>query len=293
MTAPYPFEVGTFRPPRRSPFPYLNPDLAEDDLETPGSQPPRPIVLFPGQHLPLYTSHPTIQDFLDDARARLLSMLPLHHEFHNRVESMITGQLLPIQPEGRARTMYPDGWRRVGAGTTRTMREPETDPTWNLERAWFISMWNEGSRGRWGEWEVVREKMEGGFRRYRVLHCQGEEPSGGRKRVREEHGVGGDFGLTGEQKREEVERKRERRRKLLAEMSGYGEAEEVEDEDTDTEMFGETEAGELVEDDGGDDSDPDEMMLGMERSISHLEARLNEWLESKKDKVHVQDDQGD
>lgn len=153
-------------------------------------------------------------------------------------------------------------------------------------------MWNEGSRGRWREWELVRGRMEGGFRRYRVLHCQGEEPSsGGRKRVREEHEVGGDVGLTDEQVVEEEERKRERRRKLLEEMSGYGEAEEV--EDTDLEMSVETEAGELVEDDGDDDSDSDEMMEGMERRVSHLEKRLSQWLESKKDDVHVQNDQED
>ena len=150
-------------------------------------------------------------------------------------------------------------------------------------------MWNQGSRGRSGEWELVKEKMEGGFRRYRVLHCPAEEPSGGRKRVREQHGFGGDVGLTDEQRVEEEERKRERRRKLLEELSGYGEAEEV--EDTDLEMSIETEAGELVEDDGDgdDDSDSDEMMEGMERRVSHLEARLSKWLESKKDEVHVQD----
>ena len=154
-------------------------------------------------------------------------------------------------------------------------------------------MWNEGSRGRWGEWEVVKGKMEGGFRRYRVLHCQAEESSGGRKRVREEHEVGGDVGLTDEQIIEEEERKRERRRKLLEEMSGYGEAEEV--EDADLEMSIETEAGELMEDDGdGDnDSDSDEMMEGMERRVSRLETRLTQWLESKKDEVDVQNDQED
>ena len=78
--------------------------------------PPSPGPTLASLHLT--PNHPR----LPRRRPRPASSRCFHHTTEippTASRGMITGQLLPIQPEGRARTVYPDGWEETGAQVLR------------------------------------------------------------------------------------------------------------------------------------------------------------------------------
>ena len=112
------------------------------------ASPPTPDE--PSSSIPEFKKYPTPQEFLDESRCRLLFSLPPDHPFHKRVRDA-TGELLPVQPNGRPRPPIDMGAIRRRK-TLKANNNPE-QPAYILERRQLVQMWN-------SEWDSDEQSDE-------------------------------------------------------------------------------------------------------------------------------------